>query len=189
MLTVDYFKSCGPEEWGGFENPTFQALFKKELTPLEQKEVLWMRDEFYRANPPEGEAAGAKDEKTEVRNAHSGPGGEEATEPQDAYGVDREKQREFVEKRGMSFVFYSSYMDAMEDMDAEEALKCLYALCKYAFHLDKYGYPPTDAKYDEKLVRIFMSQAAPQLEASYKNRSASRRGGLASASKRNAAKE
>jgi len=162
-MTVDDFKSKGAIAWDGFDNPFFQQQVFSKFSKADQSEILRLRNTFF------------GDCSTEADNVESQGGYEQHLEET------RKKQEEFIEKRGASFVFYHSFIDALEDLDDGTFRKCIMALCEYAFYLHNHGLPPEDVEYTGT-VKMYMSQAKPQLETNARKRHNGRKGGRPSGS-------
>jgi hypothetical protein len=81
----------------------------------------------------------------------------------------QEAQEQFIKKRGPSFVFYHSFIEALEDMNDIDFRACILALTDYAL----YG---KESEY-KGIVKMYMTQARPQIDANLKKRINGLKGG------------
>jgi hypothetical protein len=139
----------GYDEWENFDTPVFQARFKK-LSKPEQEKVLMQKKLFW-----------------ECFEATDNPIADgENLEPENSYDEfieeTRKKQERFIKERGASFVFYNSFVEALEDMSDADFRACIMALSDYGLHSKKGEY--------KGVVKMYMIQAIPQLDANERKR-------------------
>jgi hypothetical protein len=82
----------------------------------------------------------------------------------------RKKQEEFIKERGASFVFYESFIEALEDMSDKEFRACILALTNYGLHKKSEEY--------KGIVKMYMTQAKPQLDANERKKIKARTNGM-----------
>jgi hypothetical protein len=135
------------DQWEGFNNPTFQEVFNK-LSKKDQEEIIKQKDLFWqRTNDTisEGEAPDLLEET-------------------------RKKQAEYIKKRGASFVFYESFLGALEDLDDKQFRECIVALCNYGLYQKKGDY--------KGVIKMYMSATIPQIDANELKRITARLNGM-----------
>ena len=97
----------------------------------------------------------------------------EGKNPEDSYDQfieeSRKKQEQFVKERGASFVFYNSFIEALEDMSDADFRACIMALSDYGLHRKKGEY--------KGIVKMYMTQAIPQLDANERKKLIARQNG------------
>ena len=69
-----------------------------------------------------------------------------------------------------SFVFYKSFLDAIELLPNEEQLEAYRAICRYGIRSEE---PNTDSLY----TKLTFTQAKPQIDANIKKRQEGKKGG------------
>jgi len=80
------------------------------------------------------------------------------------------KQAEYMRKVNPSFVMYSSFYEALEDIHGKDFEDHMRALCEYGLYGKKDDYKGS--------VKMFMTQAGPQLEANERKRITAKINGL-----------
>jgi hypothetical protein len=141
---LEQCKGWGYDEWKDFDNPIFQATIQK-LLESEQQQILMQKNLFWACY-----------------NGNSNPISEgENTNPEDSWEEyveeGRKKQEQFIKERGASFVFYHSFIEALEDMDDKNFRTCILALTDYGLYRKEGEY--------KGIVKMYMTQAKPQLDA------------------------
>ena len=149
---VDECRSWNYDQWADFNNPVFQNAVFNELSKTDQEKMLMEKDLFwkcYYANTPN--AISESDKYAEPETGY-----EQFLEET------RKKQEEYIKKRGPSFVFYHSYIEALEDMDDKQFRECILALCNYGLYQNRGEY--------KGMVKMYMAQAIPQIDANERKR-------------------
>jgi hypothetical protein len=128
------------DEWSSFDNAILSTLPKDEQDAIvKEKNLFWG---CYYANTPNAISEG------------------EDPDPPDSYEQfleeTRKKQEQYIKNRGASFVFYHSFIEALEDMNDKEFRECILALCNYGLYQKKGEY--------KGMVKMYMTQAIPQLD-------------------------
>ena len=147
----------GYDEWQDFDNPVFQARFQK-LSKPEQEKILMQKKLFW-----------------ECYEGNSNPISEgEDLEPENSYDEfvekTRKKQEQFIKERGASFIFYSSFIEALEDMDDKKFRDCILALIDYGLYQKRREY--------KGIVKMYMAQAIPQIDANERKKLIARQNGM-----------
>jgi hypothetical protein len=148
----------GFDEWNDFDNPIFQAQFQN-LSESEQEKILMQKKLFW-----------------DCYNGNKNPISEDDkyAEPEGGYEEfleeTRKKQERYIKDRGASFVFYHSFIEALGDMNDKQFRECILALCDYGLYQKKGEY--------KGLVKMYMIQAMPQLDANERNKLIARQNGL-----------
>jgi hypothetical protein len=151
-MTDTLSKQClkwGYDEWKKFDNPIFQDGFQT-LSKSEQEKILMQKKLFwecYRGSNPISEG----ENHEQFDNAY-----EEFLEET------RKKQEQFIKERGASFVFYHSFVEALEDLNDKDFRTCIMALIDYGLFGKKGEY--------KGIVKMYMSQAIPQIDANERRR-------------------
>jgi hypothetical protein len=78
----------------------------------------------------------------------------------------RKKQERYIKERGASFVFYNSFIEALEDMSDKDFRACILALTNYGLNREKGEY--------KGIVKMYMTQAIPQLDANERKKEIAR---------------
>jgi hypothetical protein len=156
QLLSEVCKTWGSEEWGSFDNPVFQARFQ-ELPESEKRLVLTEKSIW------------------ELYNGNSNPISEgENPCPGDSYSEyleeTQKKQEQFIKERGDSMIIYHSFIEALEDMSDKEFRDCILALTNYGLYGEEADY--------KGVVKMYMTQAKPQIDANKRRRKTSRENGL-----------
>jgi len=81
-----------------------------------------------------------------------------------------ERQKQYIKQRGASFVFYNSFIEALEDMSDKDFRACILALTNYGLNKEKGDY--------KGVVKMYMTQAIPQLDANERKKEIARINGL-----------
>jgi hypothetical protein len=81
-----------------------------------------------------------------------------------------EKQKQFIKARGASFVFYNSFIEALEDVGDKDFRACIMALADYGLHGKKGEY--------KGVVKMYMTQAIPQIDANERKKLIARQNGM-----------
>jgi len=153
---LEQCKSWDYEKWIDFDNPTFQNLFRG-LSESDQQEILMQKKLFW-----------------DCYNGNSNPISDgENKNPEDGYAEfveeSRKKQEQYIKERGASFVFYHSFIEALEDMDDKQFRACILALTNYGLYQKKEEY--------KQPVKMYMAQAIPQIDANEGKRKRARENG------------
>lgn len=159
MATKSLLQQCKEwdyETWKDFDNPVFQARFKR-LPETEQQEILMQKKLFWdcyegNSNPiSEGENKNPENSYEEY---------EEET---------RKKQERHIKERGASFVFYHSFIKALEDLDDKDFRACIMALTDYGLYKKEGEY--------KGIVKMYMTGTIPQIDANERKRINGKKGG------------
>jgi len=76
------------------------------------------------------------------------------------------KQAQYIKERGASFIFYNSFIEALEDMNDKDFRACILALTNYGLNREKDEY--------KGVVKMYMTQAIPQLDANERRKETAR---------------
>ena len=82
----------------------------------------------------------------------------------------RKNQEQFIKERGASFIFYNSFIEALEDMNDIDFRACITALADYGLHGKKGEY--------KGVVKMYMTQAIPQIDANERKKLIARQNGM-----------
>ena len=98
----------------------------------------------------------------------------EDMEPESSYDEFAEengrRQEQFIKERGASFVFYASFIEALEDLNDKQFRECILALADYGLHGKKGEY--------KGIVKMYMTQAIPQIDANERKKLIARQNGM-----------
>jgi len=149
-------KNWGYDELRDFDNPVFQKQLK-QLPESEQQQILMQKKLFW--NCYEG---------------NSNPISEgENPDPEDRYEEHQEetrkKQAKYIKDRGASFVFYQSFIEALEDINDNEFRTCIMALTDYGLYQKEEEY--------KGIAKMFMTMAKPQIDANERRKRIARQNG------------
>jgi len=144
------------EKWKSFDNPNFQNLFKG-LSQSDQQEILMQKKLFWECYE------GNSNPISEGENKNPENGYEEFLEET------HKRQEQYIKERGASFIFYHSFIEALEDMEDKQFRDCILALTDYGLYQKKGEY--------KGVVKMYMTQAIPQLDASERKKQIARENG------------
>jgi hypothetical protein len=147
---VEECKAWGYDQWNDFDNPKFQETLKK-LPKADQEEIIRAKDLFWKCH-----ASPTPNAISEGENS----------DPPDSYEQyleeTRKKQEKYIKERGASFVFYQSFIEALEDLDEKQFRECILALCDYGLFQEKREY--------KGAVKMFMTMVMPLIDANERKR-------------------
>jgi hypothetical protein len=150
---VEECEKWGFEQWSSFDNERLKTLPKKDQDAIIKAKNLFFS--CYYSNTPNAISEG------------------EDPDPPDSYEQfseeNEKKQEEYIKNRGRSFVFYSSFIEALEDLDDKQFRECIIAMCNYGLYQEKKEY--------KGVVKMFMTQAMPQLDANERKKLTARLNG------------
>jgi hypothetical protein len=146
----------GYDEWKNFDTPLFQARFQA-LSKSGQDKILMQKKLFWECYE------GNDNPISEGENMESESSYEEFAEGS------RKKQEQFIKAHGASFVFYNSFIEALEDMDDADFRACIMALADYGLHGRKGEY--------KGIVKMYMTQAIPQINTNERKKQIARENG------------
>ena len=156
MATKSLLQQCKEwdyDKWKDFDGPVFQAHFKR-LPENEQQEILMQKKLFWDCYEGNSNPISEGENKT----------------PEDSYEEyveeTRKKQEQYIKERGASFVFYNSFIEALEDMNDKDFRACILALTNYGLNREKGDY--------KGVVKMYMTQAIPQLDANERKKEIAR---------------
>jgi hypothetical protein len=149
---VNQCKGWDLDRWTEFDNTYYQEKVFSRLSKTDQKIILREKELFfncYCSSTPNAISEGDKYAPPETGYEHF-------------LEETMKKQEEYIKNRGASFVFYQSFIEALEDMDDKQFRESILALCNYGLFKQKSDY--------KGMVKMYMTQAIPQLDSNERRR-------------------
>ena len=88
----------------------------------------------------------------------------------DFYEENEQRQEQYIKERGESFVFYHSFIEALEDLNDKDFRACIKALTDYGLYKKTGEY--------KGVVKMYMTHIKPQINANEYKRLIARQNGL-----------
>jgi len=154
---IETLKSYNKEAW---DNLNYEEFTEKQR-PIVQKEKNKFFNDWYKERP--------SDEK--IENQSQNETSSKTQSNLDRYIAELEAQQaEYMAKENPSFVMYHSFYEALEGIHGEAFEKHMRALCERGLYKKTDNYKGS--------IKMFMAQAAPQIEANEKRKIKARINGL-----------
>jgi hypothetical protein len=160
MSLVEQCRSWGAEQWGDFDNPQFQELLGKQSS-ADREKIVKEKNLFQQRSRASTHSAVSEGE---------GPDPEVETERERQVAALKAEQAAYMEKQNPSFVMYHSFYESLDDLHGENFEAHMRALCERGLYKKNGDYKGS--------VKMFMTQAIPQLEANERKRLAAKINGM-----------